>query len=143
MSKDTYRIVNPETGVEVWAVAVKTGSTAGQNVMADLWARVESHRDGRPGQRGGYPESWFVRATDETTPANATLKFNSHRARRMPEAEALAKLAELGFERGQVIRRTVHRDRQETVVTEYHRTSAHGDGSPRYDRARLTVRFAI
>ncbi|MCY4726682.1 hypothetical protein NYO98_10370 [Nocardioides sp. STR2] len=82
---------------------------------------------------------------------NATLGFNGRRAVRMFEHDALAELARLGFGNPRIVRRTAHHengDRRrrvvgETVVTDYDRTGTNSDGSPRYDRARLTATFSI
>jgi len=86
---------------------------------------------------------------------NALLKFNACRARRMSEAEARAELDRLGFKGGEIVRRTAHYDGKpiygyprgriigETVVYRFDRTGTRQDGSPYYDRARLTVHFSI
>lgn len=82
---------------------------------------------------------------------NATLGYNGRRAVRMFEADALAELARLGFTKAREVRRTAHYengDRRrrivgETVVTDYERHGTAPDGSPRYDRARLTASFSI
>jgi len=91
--------------------------------------------------------------TPETSPAlaavltcesrNTLLKLNDARAERMTEADALAWLSKRGFTRGEVVRHTRHRNCTETVVTDWHRTGSHVDGSFRYDRARVTVTYSI
>lgn len=73
------------------------------------------------------------------TTANALLKFNSNRARRMSETEARETLARLGFGNERRLRHSVARDGR----ADYERHSTREDGSPRYDRARLTVTFSI
>lgn len=66
------------------------------------------------------------------------LKIDDKRAFRLSATTAAFTLHTLGYEKGSVIRHTIHRDSRETIVTEYHRTS-----DLPYSRARLTETFAI
>lgn len=74
---------------------------------------------------------------------NALLRVNSKRAVRADGQNVQDFLIANGFERGQVIRHSVARNGlREEVVTDWHRFGRNEDGSPRYDRARVTETFA-